>query len=78
MPFNPDVLTWFRFAYPSRAGTEIESAEPPYPVCRNKTSELGHYDKSSTPEVEPTGLKASLVSGAWWALLIACILASCR
>ena len=43
-----------------------------------KTSELGHYDKSATPEVEPTGRKATLVSGAWWALLIACVLASCR
>jgi len=27
--------------------------------------------------VEPTGRQATLVSGAWWALLIACVLASC-
>ena len=32
MPFNPDVLALFRLAYPSRAGTEIESAELPYTV----------------------------------------------
>ena len=43
-----------------------------------KTSELGHYDKSTTPEVELTGRKATLVSGALWALLIACVLASSR
>ena len=43
-----------------------------------KTSELGYDDKSATPEVEPTGRKATLVSGEWWALLIACVLASCR
>jgi len=43
-----------------------------------KTSELGHYDKCATPEVEPTGRKATLISGAWLALLIACVLASSR
>ena len=43
-----------------------------------KTSELGHYDKSATPEVEPTGRKVTLFFGAWKALLIVCILASCR
>jgi len=32
IPFNPDVLAKFRLAYTSRAGTEIESAELPYPV----------------------------------------------
>ena len=43
-----------------------------------KTSELGHYNESATPEVEPTGQKATLVIGAWRAVLIACVLASCR
>jgi len=42
-----------------------------------KTSGLGYYDKSTTPEVEPTGRKAALVFGEWWALLTACVLASC-
>ena len=39
-----------------------------------KTSGLGNYDKSATPEVGPTGRKATLVSEAWWTLLIACVL----
>jgi len=34
MPFNPDVLALFRLAYPLRAGTEVKSAELPYPVRR--------------------------------------------
>jgi len=33
-PFNPAELALFRLVYPSRAGTEIESAELPYPVGR--------------------------------------------
>jgi len=45
MPFHPDVLALFRPAYPSRAGTEIESAELPYPVrvlsAAAKTMQLG-------------------------------------
>ena len=32
MPLNPDVLALLRLEYPPRAGTEVESAEPPYPV----------------------------------------------
>ena len=43
-----------------------------------KTSKLGRYGKSATPEVEPKGQKATLVSGTRWALLIACVLASSR
>ena len=39
--------------------------------------ELGYYGKITTLEVEPTGRQATLVSGAWWALLIMCVLASC-
>jgi len=38
IPFNPDVLALFRLAYPSRAGTEIESAELPYPVSFKLTT----------------------------------------
>ena len=35
MPFNPDVPALFRLAYPSRAGTEIESVELPHPDERS-------------------------------------------
>ena len=39
MPFNPDVLELFRLAYPSMAGTEVESAELPYPVRLTRPEE---------------------------------------
>jgi len=48
-PFNPDVLALFRLAYPSQAGTEIESAELPFPVQVQQagaaqTGELGEHN----------------------------------
>ena len=57
VPFNPDVLALFRLAYPSRAGTEIESTELLIPVRVQQTGaaqtgELGEHEQGPTGKLE--------------------------
>ena len=75
MPFNPAVLALLRLAYPSRARTEIEPAEIPYPVrvqtkkaseaaaasAAAKTSELGYYDERSAEDLEEARWQTALM-----------------
>ena len=59
VPFNPDVLELPRLAYPSRTGTEIESAELPNKRERPKPANSGGMTKAQRESWRKDAQKAA-------------------